>query len=178
MKLPLRVFPLSLVLCVSTNLWAQNPDNTASAQPQSTSAAPAKPVSKPVRKPDQVVTDDPIGLMAVRRAPRIVSAPPAEQAASATDQGAPADAGNQRAVEIASLEKHIKEKQTQIAMLMKLFVDDEKEFLKNAGGTEMDPAVQERRKYEQDELRWETAELAKLKARLEELKNQKTENGK
>ena len=53
---------------------------------------------------------------------------------------------------------------------MKLFVDDEKEFLKRGGAAEADPVVRERRRYEQDELRWEAAEAAKLQVQLEQLK--------
>ena len=78
-------------------------------------------------------------------------------------------------MEIASLEKQIQEKQKRITLLMKLFVDDEKEFLKNSGAAEMNPVAQERRRYEQDELRWETAELAKMRGRLEALTNERTE---
>jgi hypothetical protein len=48
-------------------------------------------------------------------------------------------------------------------------VNDEQAFLRDPGNTKADPVAVERRQYEQDELRWETAELAKLKARWEVL---------
>jgi hypothetical protein len=172
--MPLRPRTWFIVIaccCVPASLWAQNPDNMASGTAQGKTASGTQ---KPVRKPDQVITDDTIGLMAVRRAPRIM---PAEVAAApaARDECVTADAAATKAREIVSLEKEVKDRQKRIALLMKLFVDDEKEFLKYGGAAEADPAAQERRKYEQDELRWETAELAKVTAKLEELKSENRE---
>jgi uncharacterized protein YeeX (DUF496 family) len=167
MRLRPRVWLFLMVSwCAPAGLWAQNPDNTASGTAQGKNSNAAQ---KPVRKPDQVITNDSIGLLAVRRAPRIIPAAVAEPA-GVPGEGAGADALARRAAEIASLEKEIQDRQKRIALLMKLFVDDEKEFLKNGGSAEANPVVQERRKYEQDELRWETAELAKVTARVEELK--------
>jgi hypothetical protein len=49
-------------------------------------------------------------------------------------------------------------------------VNDEKAFVIDPSNANADALVTaERRQYEQDELRWETAELAKFKARLKEL---------
>jgi hypothetical protein len=163
-----RWIAIVVALCVPAGLWAQNPDNTARGATQVTNASAAL---KPVRKPDQVITNDTIALLAVRRAPGMMTAAVAEPG-PAKGEGAGADAVTQKAADIASLEQRAKDQQKRIALLMKLFVSDEKEFLKNAGGAEADPAVQERRRYEQDELRWETAELAKLTAKLEEQKNE------
>jgi len=115
-------------------------------------------VPKPTRKPDQVITNDPIALLAVRRAEPVTAAPTAEAA-----QEDPAAA-------IADLTKQIRDKQERIILLMWLFVADEKAFLVNPWNQQVDEAVKKRRQYEQDELLWETAELAKLKERLEELK--------
>jgi len=162
-------FPLVVAMWVPAGLWAQNPDNTAS---EATQVKDARAVQRPVRKPDQVITNDTIGLLAVRRAPRILPAEVAAVPAAAPNEGAAADAATKRAAEMASLEKEVKDRQRRVALLMKLFVNDEKEFLKCGGAAEADPAVQERRKYEQDELRWETAELAKVTARLESLKSE------
>ena len=162
-----RWFATVVALCVPAGLCAQTPDNTArgAAPVTNPSAAP-----KPVRKPDQVITNDTIALLAVRRAPGMMTA--AAEPVPANGEAAGTDAVTQKAAQIASLEQRIKDRQKRIALLMKLFVSDEKEFLKNAGGVEADPAVQERRRYEQDELRWETAELAKLTAKWQELKNE------
>jgi hypothetical protein len=52
---------------------------------------------------------------------------------------------------------------------MRLFVDDERAFLNDPENAPVNGAAAERRQYEQDELRWETAELAKMKARLREI---------
>ena len=156
------------VWCVPTGLWAQNQSALSSA---AASPGTGTAVKQPVRKPDQVTTDDPIGLLAVRRAPRVVpaSAPPLTVAAQPNTK---TDSANNQAMEIAALERQLKDKQKKIALLMKLFVNDEKDFLKNGGASESSPLAQERRRYEQDELLWETAELAKCKAQLEELKSQ------
>jgi len=162
--------PILLTLFVSADAVAQAPDN-AKVLAQGSSAVVAVP--KPVRKSDQVITNDTIGLLAVRRAPRATPAAPAPTPTVA-DENATADATARKAAEIAALEKQIQEKQKRITMLMKLFVQDEQAFLKDPGGTG-EATVDERRRYEQDELRWETAELAKLRVGLESLKN---ENGK
>jgi hypothetical protein len=117
-----------------------------------------------------VTTNDPISLLVVRRARR--TGPETTTAGSAVTggQAAAGDLEARKAGEIAVLEKRVREKQERIALLMKLFVDDEKEFLKHGGAAEADPVVRERRRYEQDELRWETAEAAKLQVELEQLK--------
>ena len=79
------------------------------------------------------------------------------------------DEKEKRAAEIARLESQIREKQKQIALLMRLFVNDERTFLNDPGNTRVEETARERRKYEQDELLWETAQLAQMKARLNEL---------
>ena len=84
------------------------------------------------------------------------------------------DEAAKKAAEIALVEKQIKDKQKRITLLMRLFVDDEQTFLRDPGNAAVDGAAVERRQYEQDELQWETAELAKLKAREEELKKSHT----
>jgi len=155
-----------VLLNVPVGLRAQNPDNAEKVVQSASTSVPV--VSKPVRKPDQVITNDTIGLLAVRRAPRVMPVPVTETTPP-KDDGAATDAAARKAAEVASLEKRIRDKQKRIALLMKLFVNDEKEFLKYGGAAEADPEAQDRRRYEQDELRWETAELAKLQVRLEEL---------
>jgi hypothetical protein len=159
-----------VMLSVPACLRAQNPDKSANVvQPQSASVAV---VPKPARKADQVITNDSIGLLAVRRVPRVIAAPVVESSTAREERPA-TDAAGRKAAETALLQKLIQEKQKRIALLMKLFVDDEKEFLIYGGAAEADPVAQERRRYEQDELRWETAEVAKLQAQLEDLKSEK-----
>ncbi len=168
MKFRLRVcFPVVVVLSVAGGVWAQSPDAAAAAAQNTTNSVP-----KPARKPDQVITNDSIALLAVRRAAPMTVASEAE--AAKKDEAAAADEAAKKAAEIASVEKQIKDKQKRITLLMRLFVDDEQTFLRDPGNTQADPAAVERRQYEQDELRWETAELAKLEARWEELKKSHT----
>ena len=78
-------------------------------------------------------------------------------------------AAMRKAAEIALVEQQIREKQKRIAFLLRLFVYDERTFLNDPGNAAVVGAAAERRQYEQDELKWETAELAKLKAREREM---------
>jgi len=155
-------------MCAETR--AQSGSEPASAE--SVKVQTVSGPKKPVRKPDQVLTDDSVALLAVKRAPAATEPATAGAPASETS-GKPEDAAaegpEKKAAELASLEKQIQEKTKRIALLMRLFVNDERPFLNDPGNPEGDEAAQERRKYEQDELLWETAELAKLKARLNAL---------
>jgi hypothetical protein len=119
---------------------------------------------KPTHKSDQVQNTDPIALSAVHRAATPTTAP--TSAASLTPMAA--DDASKKAA-LATIEKQIKEKQDHVILLMRLFVDDEKKFVIDPTNPQVDPAVKERRKYEQDELLWESAELAKLKAKRDQL---------
>ena len=74
-----------------------------------------------------------------------------------------------KAEELAETERLIKDKQKKILLLLRLFATDEQMFLRDPSAAEKDASIQERRKYSQDELLWETAELARLKKRLNEL---------
>jgi hypothetical protein len=147
-------FPAVMLLGIGADLRAQE---------QAASAVGAQNTNKvvaPTRKSDQVITDDPIALLAVRRDSNSV--------AGATK--ATADTTAFTGTDLALLEKQIKERQSHIVLLLRLFVDDEKKFVTDPTNPAVDAATKERRKYEQDELLWETAELAKLKARWEQLK--------
>lgn len=158
MRRRLRVcFLAVLLLTIGAGLWAQE-QTTGAATVQS-----AKKAVAPARKNDQVITDDPIALLAVPR-----------DASSGAETTKPAaDARPDASADLGLLEKQIKEKQSRIVLLLRLFVDDEKKFVMDPTNPAVDTATKERRKYEQDELLWETAELAKLKARWEELKAQR-----
>jgi hypothetical protein len=68
-----------------------------------------------------------------------------------------------------ALEKQIQDKQKKILLLMRLFVTDEQEFLRNPGDSQVDREIKERRQSEQEELHAETAGLPQLKAKLNEL---------
>lgn len=135
---------------------------------------------RPVHKLNEVPTTDSVVLLGVKRAGTGAvesvggaqnGAGPA-QAASAPKLNIPVaatDDPEKKAAEIASLQKQIQDKMKRITFLMRLFVDDEKAFIVDPANPKGDGASQERRKYEQDELLWETAELARLKARLNEI---------
>ena len=165
MKPCLRIWlPLVIVLGVPGSLQAQNPETSAnSARDPGCSVA-----QKPKRKPDQVITNDPIALLAVRRTPPVIVAS-SEQSSKKEASGVGLDQPSKKAAEIASLEQQIRERQNRITLLLRLFVNDEKAFVIDPSNANADALVTERRQYEQDELRWETAELAKFKARLKEL---------
>jgi hypothetical protein len=156
MRRCLRVcFPAVMLLSIGSCLWAQ--EQTVGAA----TAQGAKKVVAPARKNDQVITDDPIALLAVQRDASSV----AQTTKPTADTRPDADTA------LGSLEKLIKEKQSRIVLLLRLFVDDEKKFVMDPTNPAVDAAAKERRKYEQDELLYETAELAKLKARWEQLKS-------
>ncbi len=121
-------------------------------------------VAKPTHKADQVLTSDPIALLAVRHAP--VSGTDLLPGNTGHVNPLIADETARKAAELASLEQQIGDNQKRIVLLLRLFVDDERAFLNDPANTNVNPAVAERRRYEQDELRWETAELARLKAKL------------
>lgn len=167
MKLRLRVyFPFIVVLSVPAGLWGQSQEIPSfGAQNPRASVVP-----KPTRKPDQVITNDSIALLAVPRVPAVIVPPTVDDARGVTkERSSDVDEGARKAAEIASVEQQIKEKQKRITLLMRLFVDDERTFLIDPGNVKVDAAVAERRRYEQDELRWETAELARLTERWKEL---------
>jgi len=126
-----------------------------------------KVVPKPTRKPDWVTTNDPIALLAVRREP--AASVSALEPKDSGGNAAAADSVRVKAAEIALVEQQIREKQKRIAFLLRLFVDDERAFLNDPENAVAAGAAAERRQYEQDELKWETAELAKLRAREREM---------
>jgi hypothetical protein len=169
MQLFLRIFLLCLLFFAllggCAGVHAQNQGVSGDSKQNS------KVVAKPVRKADQVLTDDPIALLAVRPIP-VTTVASAAMDGNTTGNWALDEAGR-RAKEVATLQQQIKDKQKRIALLMRLFVDDEKAFLIDPGNANGDAAVAERRRYEQDELRWETAELGKLKMKLEELQEKR-----
>lgn len=152
--------------CAEAHAQSQNaPSEAAKAQSDS---GP----KKPVRKPDRALTDDTLALLAVKDAQPAAETPTVRKQPGAAMTGVTSGAAEdteKKAAEIASLEKQIQDKTKRIALLLRLFVNDERPFLNDPANPNGDEASQERRKYEQDELLWETAELAKLKTRLNEL---------
>ena len=74
-----------------------------------------------------------------------------------------------RQAEITALEQQIKEKQLKIELLMHMFVLDEQAFLKDPSGRYEDEEARAKRKFEQEELLQESKEVARLRARLEQI---------
>ena len=155
------------ILSLSAVSRAQTQDQPAPTEKSPPSSAP----KKPEHKPHTVIINDPIVRLAAPSSPRAVEpAEAAPEAAAAKESPATPQDPTQRKEEIATLEKQIKEKQQKVELLMRLFVADEQALLKNPVSLSEDPLTRERLRYEQDELRWETAEVARLRARLDALK--------
>jgi hypothetical protein len=127
---------------------------------------PAPSAQKPVRKPDQIPSHDSVVLLAMH----IVQERPATEAKAASPAVQAVDATHKTAAEIIYLESQIHEKTERIYFLMRLFVADERRFLNDPANQNIPETVHDERRYEQDELLWETAELARLKHRLNEIK--------
>jgi len=168
--------PLGLVPCLALVVGILNLSQVAFSQtqdkpsPTGNGQAPSAP-QKPVHKPDAVASNDPIVRLADHPSahPQQPAAPESAPAASKPDSTLPTDPAQRKAA-IASLEQQIKDKQRRVELLMRLFVTDEKSFVKDPLNPDEDAATQERRRYEQDELHRESAEVARLQARLNQLK--------
>ena len=155
---------------VTETAWAQNQEKPAGSVKVQTNSGP----QKPVWNSGWVTTNDPVALLALKREPALAEAARAEAAktipANEKTVRATPDEIAKRNAEIAALEKQIQEKQKRVALLMRLFVNDERPFLNDPGNAEGDATAAERRKYEQDELLYESAEIGRLRGRVEELK--------
>ena len=171
-----RVLLLTLPFLLLAASVAFCPEIRAQGQNSSTGTGTAQSgPKKPARKPDQVKTNDPVAQLAVKRAPETPGKEAGAQEPGSAEQSSDATTASteeteKKAAEIASLERQIQDKTKRITFLMRLFVADERPFLNDPTNQKADETTQDRRKYEQDELLWETAELAKLKTRLNEIK--------
>lgn len=171
-----RVFPLPAFLILATSVFppqsrAQAVEKSAAAAP--TNAASTEP-SMPTRRTGQTANNDPIALIAAHQqdpASGHSADSDAMRNVSAKEiSTAPGQAQNKPET-IAGIESLIAEKQKRIALLMRLFVDDERAFLNDPTNTNVDPNVHDRRKYEQDELLFESSEIARLRAKAQELRS-------
>jgi hypothetical protein len=122
-------------------------------------------------KKTPALTDDDIALLAARPAANPAETPKAETAAEpATKASAEAAQDpDKRQMEIAALEQQIKEKQLKIQLLMRMFVLDEEAFLKDPSGQSEEEEARAKRRFEQEELLQEGKEVARLRARLEQI---------
>jgi hypothetical protein len=166
---PRVALPILLgVFGVSEVAWAQTQEKPAETSKTQTKSAP----QKPQRDTGWVATSDPVALLAGRKeqvnaeggAGEMTKATPATVASATQEEIA------NRSAQIAALEKQIQEKQKRVALLMRLFVKDERPFVNDPGNAAGNATAAEQRKYEQDELLYETAQIARLRGKVEELK--------
>jgi len=122
----------------------------------------------PVKKAP-VLTDDDIGLLLARQPAS--SADAAKPEPTAKDSPAIPQDPEQRKAEIAALQQAIKEKQSKMQLLMRMFVIDEEAFLKDPTGDSENEDARAKRHFEQDELLREGKEVSQLRARLDLLQS-------
>ena len=143
------------------------------AQAQSTttsSASSPAPASNSGTQQRTVITNDNIGRPRVTPAqhpPAPLEPQPASLVQKTPNPSSQEVANN--AVEIAALQKQIRDKRKRIELLMHLFVTDERHFVQFPTDAPADPAMEARIHVEQEELRAETAACARLQARLDAL---------
>jgi hypothetical protein len=124
----------------------------------------------PVKKTPPL-TDDDIALLAPRPGANTVGTPKTDAATepAAKESATATQEPEKRKAEIAALEQQIKEKQRKIQLLMRMFVIDEEAFLKDPTGQSEEEEARAKRRYEQEELLQEGKEIARLRARLEQI---------
>lgn len=122
-------------------------------------------------KKTPALTDDGIALLAPRPAANPAETAKTEAAAGpATKSSAEAPQNpEERKAAIAALEQQIKDKQLKIQLLMRMFVLDEEAFLKDPSGQSEEEEARAKRRYEQEELLQQGKEVARLRARLEQI---------
>lgn len=163
---PRVALPILLgVFSVSEAGWAQTQEKSAETTKPQTESGP----QKPKRNTGWVDTSDPVALLAMRKEPVVAEAPATEASQTTAVSTTPGQITNSNA-QVAALEKQIQEKQKRVALLMRLFVNDERPFLNDPGNVTGNATAAERRKFDQDELLYETAQIARLRRKVEELK--------
>jgi len=158
---------LSLRVCMAILLGAVSLPGVCRAQSKNKPPnAQPSPIAGAVQgtqvKKTPALTDDEIALLAPLP-PKTATDP----ATKATPE-APQDP-DERKAEIASLEQQIKEKQRKIQLLMRMFVLDEEAFLKDPSGQSEEEEARAKRRFEQEELLQQGKEVARLRARLEQI---------
>ena len=140
---------------------------TANAQKPS---APSSQSQSPSPRKITVVTNENLKYTVLTQ-PEHSPAVPSPQATAAVQPSIPVtpEDAAQKAAEIASLQKQIREKQKRIELLMHLFVTDEKKFVQFPSDVALDPEAQARIRSEQEELRRETSACAQLQSQLDAL---------
>lgn len=167
----LRVFAVVFVcaLCVPGICRGQSKTKKPDVQSAQTSTGMQ---GTPVKKAP-VLTDDDIGLLVARQPAKSGDAAKAEPAAK--DSPAIPQDPEQRRAEIAALEQQIRDKQSKMQLLMRMFIIDEQAFLRDPTGASENDDARAKRHFEQDELLREGKEVSQLRARLELLQSATTE---
>jgi len=132
----------------------------AQAQDNSTAAKPVRQVTG--------VTNETLAQPVVTRSSRSAPTPAPQPAAQLQNVSNPSAAEDlaRKSAEVVFLQKQIKEKQSQIELLMHLFASDERRFVPSQADVSTDPTAQARLRQEQEELRSESTACARLQARL------------
>ena len=146
---------------------AQNKDKPRNVQ---TSSIAGEVHGTPIKK-TPALTDDDIALLALRPAAKLPEASRTDSAAktSTIEPGEAAQDPEKVRAEIATLEQQIKDKQRKIQLLMRMFVIDEQAFLKDPSGQSEEQEARAKRRYEQEELLQQGKDIARLRARLEQI---------
>ncbi len=169
MTLSLRVYMTILLgtLSVPGVCRAQNKNKPPDVQPPPIAGA----VHGTAVKKTPALTDDDIALLAPRASASPAETPRTDAAVEPASKESAADSQDpeKRKAEIAALEQQIKEKQMKIQLLMRMFVLDEEAFLRDPSGQLEDEEARAKRHYEQEELLREGKEVARLRARLEQI---------
>jgi hypothetical protein len=139
MTLSLRVFSLVFagVFCCGSG-WAQSKDKSpVEKKPRHADVLEGTPVKRaPVTSDDSITRLEPNPPAGHAERTAKVADAAGEKEASATTEDA-----DRKAAQIASLEKHIQDKQKRILLLMRLFVTDEQGFLRNPGDSQDDREI-------------------------------------
>ncbi len=169
MTLSLRVYMTILLgtLSVPGVCRAQNKNKPPDVQPPPIAGA----VHGTAVKKTPALTDDDIALLAPRATASPAETPRTDAAVepAARDSAADSQDPEKRKAEIAALEQQIKEKQLKIQLLMRMFVLDEQAFLKDPSGQSEEEEARAKRRFEQEELLQQGKEIARLRARLEQI---------
>ena len=166
MKSYLRAFPIIfvLLLCAPGFSWGQS----KTPRPDDTSLRAADGAGGTMVKKAPVTTDDDIAKLTVRKQNKPVETLVAKSAGPDMNFSVVADPEKAKE-ELASLRLELKDKQRKLELLMKMFVTDEQAFIRNPSGQNGEDEAQMKRRYEQEELRKQTAEIGRLRAQMEVL---------
>lgn len=161
MKTYLRAF--SLILVVSLGVPSVFRAQSKTQRPDDTSTRAADGAGGTAIKKVPETTDDDIAKLTVRK-----QANP-EATLMAKRVEAPAIDPEKAQTELIAVRQTLKEEQRKLELLMKMFVADEQVFLRNPNGEYGDDDLAMKRRYEQEEMRKQAAEIGQLRARMDAL---------